>query len=205
MNATALRDKQALLAAILADPDDDVPRLIYADWCEEHGDQHERTRAEVIRRQRAEPGWDAWHEEGPHRDWHLAETRDVRALFGSPSCGMIDPRPEGYVGIGLALGFVSELSVTRRQWLDHGEAAVRRWPIRRVVLNDLEPTHGERGERLRASLPGTVFGQHAVGANTLPREWWPFMDAADGYDDWPTPEAALDAAGRAALLWARDD
>jgi uncharacterized protein (TIGR02996 family) len=28
----------ALLAEILANPDDDAPRLIYADWLEEHGD-----------------------------------------------------------------------------------------------------------------------------------------------------------------------
>src|SRR5262245_36776173 len=36
------------LQEILADPDDDVPRLIYADWLEEHGDP---LRAEFIRAQ----------------------------------------------------------------------------------------------------------------------------------------------------------
>jgi uncharacterized protein (TIGR02996 family) len=28
----------ALLTGILADPDDDARRLVYADWLEEHGD-----------------------------------------------------------------------------------------------------------------------------------------------------------------------
>ncbi len=34
------------LTAILADPDDDVTRSVYADWCEENGDQ---ARAKFIR------------------------------------------------------------------------------------------------------------------------------------------------------------
>lgn len=28
----------ALLAAVCAAPDDDLPRLAYADWCDENGD-----------------------------------------------------------------------------------------------------------------------------------------------------------------------
>jgi len=41
-----MSDAAALLAAIRAAPDDDAPRLIYADWLEEHG---QRERAEFIR------------------------------------------------------------------------------------------------------------------------------------------------------------
>lgn len=39
----------AFLADIIANPEDDTPRLIYADWLEEHGGQPERERAEFIR------------------------------------------------------------------------------------------------------------------------------------------------------------
>jgi uncharacterized protein (TIGR02996 family) len=39
-------DERALLNAIIAAPDDDLPRLVYADWLEEH-DRAER--AEFIR------------------------------------------------------------------------------------------------------------------------------------------------------------
>src|SRR5436190_19415841 len=53
--------KNALFEAILAEPDDDAPRLVYSDWLEEHGD-HER--AEFIRVQcrlanlsPADPDW----------------------------------------------------------------------------------------------------------------------------------------------------
>jgi uncharacterized protein (TIGR02996 family) len=41
-------DADALLRSVLAAPDDDAPRLIYADWLDEHGDP---ARAEFIRAQ----------------------------------------------------------------------------------------------------------------------------------------------------------
>jgi uncharacterized protein (TIGR02996 family) len=43
-----MREQVALLQTIIEHPDDDVPRLIYADWLEEHGDGN---RAEFIRTQ----------------------------------------------------------------------------------------------------------------------------------------------------------
>ncbi|HUR53454.1 MAG TPA: TIGR02996 domain-containing protein, partial [Gemmataceae bacterium] len=43
-----MTDGDALLAAILAEPDEDTPRLMYADWLEEEG---RRERAEFIRTQ----------------------------------------------------------------------------------------------------------------------------------------------------------
>src|SRR5262245_17786546 len=40
--------REAFLQAIIDDPDDDTPRLIFADWLDEHGDPE---RAEFIRLQ----------------------------------------------------------------------------------------------------------------------------------------------------------
>src|SRR5262245_13490092 len=34
-------EQAALLAAIIADPDEDTPRLVYADWLQEHGDEEQ--------------------------------------------------------------------------------------------------------------------------------------------------------------------
>jgi uncharacterized protein (TIGR02996 family) len=39
-------DERALIATIVANPDDDLPRLVYADWLEEH---HQDERAKIIR------------------------------------------------------------------------------------------------------------------------------------------------------------
>jgi uncharacterized protein (TIGR02996 family) len=44
-------DERALFAAICANPEEDTPRLMYADWLQEHGDEHTRARAEFIRAQ----------------------------------------------------------------------------------------------------------------------------------------------------------
>ena len=44
-------DRRALMAAIIANPDEDTPRLLLADWLQEHGDKHEQARAEFIRLQ----------------------------------------------------------------------------------------------------------------------------------------------------------
>jgi uncharacterized protein (TIGR02996 family) len=44
-------DRRALMAAILAHPDEDTPRLALADWLQEHGDKHDQARAEFIRLQ----------------------------------------------------------------------------------------------------------------------------------------------------------
>ncbi|HYT91149.1 MAG TPA: TIGR02996 domain-containing protein [Gemmataceae bacterium] len=41
-----MNQDQALLRAVIDNPDDDGPRLVYADWLEEHGDAE---RAEFIR------------------------------------------------------------------------------------------------------------------------------------------------------------
>src|SRR4051794_12921603 len=44
-----MSDAQGLLAAICDQPEDDAPRLVYADWLEEHGQADDRARAELIR------------------------------------------------------------------------------------------------------------------------------------------------------------
>jgi uncharacterized protein (TIGR02996 family) len=46
-----MNDRQALLLAALANPDEDTPRLALADWLQEHGDENDIARAEFIRLQ----------------------------------------------------------------------------------------------------------------------------------------------------------
>ena len=41
MSAHLPDEQAALLAAICAEPDDDTPRLVYADWLQEHGDEEQ--------------------------------------------------------------------------------------------------------------------------------------------------------------------
>src|SRR5262245_37728201 len=44
-----MSDEAALLAAIRANPEEDTPRLVYADWLEEQGGESNTARAEYIR------------------------------------------------------------------------------------------------------------------------------------------------------------
>ena len=46
-----MTDGERLLAAVIDAPDDDLPRLAYADWLEERGDAAGRARASFIRLQ----------------------------------------------------------------------------------------------------------------------------------------------------------
>jgi len=45
----SMSDEHALLAAIRANPDEDTPRLMYADWLDEQGGESNTDRAEYIR------------------------------------------------------------------------------------------------------------------------------------------------------------
>ena len=114
-----MNDADALLRAILANPDDDLPRLVYADWLEEHG---ESERAEFIRVQCELAGMDIsehahafWRGQlGPCPDWvgranALRERerellRDwTRSLLGEPE-GLAPCRRGNELGYKTATG-----------------------------------------------------------------------------------------------------
>jgi uncharacterized protein (TIGR02996 family) len=46
-----MNEREAFLKAICENPDDDTPRLVFADWLQENGNEHDRARAEFIRLQ----------------------------------------------------------------------------------------------------------------------------------------------------------
>src|SRR5437868_6707171 len=102
--------EEAFVQAIIADPDDDAPRLIYADWLDEQG---ESERAEFIRVQVALARMDEDDERRPElearkseltgrlgaareadADGRPAELRDaLRGGFGAPAAtGGAEPR-----------------------------------------------------------------------------------------------------------------
>src|SRR5690242_19351884 len=115
--------RQAFLDDILAHPDDDVPRLVYADWLDEHG---EPARAEFIRvqvRLAALPeGADECPELG-RRERQLL--REHRERWLEPLRGLVrDAR--------FRRGFVEHAQFDAETFLDHGDEAFAREPIRSV-------------------------------------------------------------------------
>jgi uncharacterized protein (TIGR02996 family) len=142
---------QALLAAVLARPDDDTPRLVYADWLEEQGDG---TRAEFIRLQ-VELQVRCGDESPPT----LQTPRDLglyarsRELFNAHAHewvehfawvnkdGSVTAHPPGATAASVhgaayrfRRGFVEEASMAPASWLAWGDRLLTEYPLRLVYL-----------------------------------------------------------------------
>jgi uncharacterized protein (TIGR02996 family) len=136
-----MTDRTAFVRAIAARPVDDLPRLVFADWLDEHGDPD---RAEFIRLQCATArGESIDHRrmndlEAAHRDTWLG------SLGGSPL------RAE------FRRGFVEHVVVSATSFLAGGEALRRDTPLRGVTLLGA-----------RRVLPELVRGSLLAGLSAL--------------------------------------
>jgi uncharacterized protein (TIGR02996 family) len=117
-----MSDESALLAAILAHPDEDTPRLMYADWLQENGQPE---RAEFIRIQ-CDPTADEAAEE---RAAELEERNRGRWLAGLPQ--FPGARWE------FRRGFPEYLDVPGRLMLERYEAFARVAWLRSLALCDV--------------------------------------------------------------------
>jgi uncharacterized protein (TIGR02996 family) len=98
-------DEQALLAAVFADPESDAPRLVYADWLDEHGYEAGRARAEFIRLQIRLAQLGEWHPSAPaiwDRSLALYDSHG-KAWVAEPECPQIRMR---YLGGCFERGFL---------------------------------------------------------------------------------------------------
>jgi uncharacterized protein (TIGR02996 family) len=153
-----MSERDAFLAAIRARPNDDLPRLVFADWLDDHG---ENARAEFIRLQcelaRApEPNGCADTCECPPCLARTALRRRERALLDGPAwewSGLkgywpvviteVWPpslRPAAYadaVAVRFRRGFVEEVACSRTLWLVYSDVFRRATPIRKVWLTAL--------------------------------------------------------------------
>ena len=121
-----MSDESALLAAILAHPDEDTPRLMYADWLEENGQPE---RAEFIRLQCA-PDAD---EAAEKRTAELEERNRVVWLAGLPQFS--GARWE------FRRGFPEYLDVPGELFLEHYEAFARAPWLRFLSIHTLRNRH----------------------------------------------------------------
>lgn len=147
-----MTDGDALLKAILAHPDDDTPRLIYADWLEERGDS---ARADLIRVQ-CELGFAAYCPCDPGgrmpngaacgcRWCELRRRQTDLMAVGSrswvPNGWLATASPEcleGATSVGICLfirGFVDTVVCPADRWLADADAIIATQPvITRVTL-----------------------------------------------------------------------
>ncbi len=149
-------DAEPFLQRIRAFPDDDSHRLIFADWLEEQG-APERDRAAFIRVQIALASMrpdDRRRLRLQALERELLEVHHERWRAGL--AGLAD-------GPEFRRGFVEEVNVSARQFLEHADALFAAGPIRHVHLLDI-------GNHLDAVMESpflgrlsalTVFAQHA--------------------------------------------
>jgi uncharacterized protein (TIGR02996 family) len=118
-----MRIEDAFLHDILAHPDDDAPRLIYADWLDEHNDP----RGEFIRLQCALA---QLSDEDPHR-WPL-ELREQELLSGHEERWL--PKGISKTQCAFRRGFVEEITLYLESFLDRADRLFEQVPIRRLSL-----------------------------------------------------------------------
>ncbi len=134
-----MSDGDALLAAILAQPDEDVPRLAYADWLDETGAEPERARAELIRVQ-----IELHRKPAGERDLAL-ELREKRLLAAHGAAWLAPLQAEGGPLCGLAhgqfrRGFVEVVWMSAGWFVTCAETLFARVPARelRVTTTAIE-------------------------------------------------------------------
>jgi uncharacterized protein (TIGR02996 family) len=121
--------REDLLRAIRDEPDEDAPRLVYADWLEEQGGPEEADRAEFIRVQveRARlPEYDLRRHELRLREQALL--REHRNTWGREA-------PAWAYNCGLfQRGFIAEVLATVHEFLRGAPGLFRRVPLQGTIL-----------------------------------------------------------------------
>lgn len=194
----------ALCADIRAKPDDDLPRLVAADWLDENGDPD---RAQLIRTQIEFVGT-----EGRAGKVRLFEAA-ISLLYdhGQRWFGF-NPSVWGYtsnrVNYPLApcvahvrRGFFDSAEVTLAEWVRVGPLLVRENPVRSIAVIDKQPepwSHqwvflAEQPPTMPHQLPRFLWGCFGGGV-------WPAVVAYSRR--YPTRKAANDALAAACLSWA---
>src|SRR5690349_3929389 len=127
---------EAFRQAILETPEDDVPRLVYADWLEENGDP---ARAEFIR-----VGCQlvrlAEHDRGRAP---LEDREHVLLAEHGAEWRAVVPLALPDKNVAFRRGFVERVDLTAEQFLKHADALFRLAPVRTLRLRQAAGRLGE--------------------------------------------------------------
>src|SRR5262245_55153491 len=126
----AMTEEGALLQAILDAPDEDVPRLVYADWLEERGAAQSSARAEFIRVQLA-------LEQLPEDDERRTEVRArAQALLAEHEQAWVGPLRQWVRGWEFRRGLVERVEIDASVFLARADELFRLAPIRGAWLRE---------------------------------------------------------------------
>lgn len=122
-------DEQSFLTAILAAPDDDTPRLVFADWLDERGTADDKARAALIRAQCQAEVLPSGSKERKRLD------RQANALVrANQKHWLKDVRPKKFGSDWrFRRGFLDSLSMSPTTFIKRGEELFRLAPTVRTV------------------------------------------------------------------------
>jgi uncharacterized protein (TIGR02996 family) len=120
--------REAFLEAIRDDPDDDAPRLIYADWLEDHAGPAGRARAAFIR---AQVRLAALPPDHPARPGLEDEAGDLLAGHEEE---WVAPFRRRVFAWEFRRGFVERVTLPAESFLEHAAALLAAGPVREVHL-----------------------------------------------------------------------
>jgi uncharacterized protein (TIGR02996 family) len=123
-----ISQEQAFLEAILERPDDDTPRLIFADWLEERGDPSSAARAEFIRVQCILAG----ERLPPRRQAEL--TRREQQILNDWDEEWVRPLHRLVKNWEFHRGFIHYVGLSMEKFLTHAGRLFRRAPVRHLRL-----------------------------------------------------------------------
>ena len=195
-------DRDALRAAILAQPDDDTPRLAFADMLDEEGEHGwaDTIRAEIAAHAAGRVA-DTWAAMLTRylKDWY---DEDLTEPPNAPEwCSLVPREARGDDTIALGLcprGFVGGVSCSFAEYRRHAAAWFAKWPVQHVILFDKRPhIWADTGCLPATQRPPGRFAwlSDAVPENdldspaVLPREWVRDMTR------WNLGRASPDAPG----------
>jgi uncharacterized protein (TIGR02996 family) len=142
-------ERTALIRAVCLNPDDDTPRLIFSDWCEDNG---EPERAALIRR--------------PEELFFVIRDTGMKwCYFKGPSISraegeiihreMLPIEPHDGGSVKIRRGFIEKIEVPWPTFRDHADTLTASHPIREVTLTTM-PRYVAHGNRyaMIASMDG---------------------------------------------------
>ena len=206
-----MTDHNALIRTVLSNPEDDAPRLIYADWLEEHGrvEDAEFIRVQIELARRGFGGPLRENEEGDFRyprDMEPLITRQTQLWLGG--FGLPD-LPDGLINLAMPYGSPqSENLLVRRGFVERAMVSSTRFfkvaaplfaqqPVTQVCLWGLQPSSIRSGFGWVHDFGGGRYDQ-------IPDELWGFVYGDDIADRiFPTAEAALAALSQACVRYGR--
>jgi uncharacterized protein (TIGR02996 family) len=218
---------EGFLAAILAEPEEDAHRLVYADWLEDNGDpgraEFIRAGVEVARTGCHDCPTPVRRAGGATHAWRTLPCglcrfcrpmiRARKLMNGGRHTAHFPFLSEFATALNLSRdpwdcpgpwflfrrGFVAEVTLACDQWMRHGRALVRAAPLERAGLSDRAP--------LLIVSDSWVWlrqGDAPEATHTLPDDLAYAMNATERRAGWDSEAAARKALSVACLKWARN-